>query len=57
MVLGPTSRSLIDFWIFFFFDRETVRERTQAGGVRKREAGFPPSRKPDVGLSPRTLGS
>jgi len=34
-----------------------VRERTQAGGVREGEAGFPPSREPDAGLDPRTLGS
>ena len=29
----------------------------QAGGVGEGEAGSPPSRKPDVGLDPRTLGS
>jgi len=27
------------------------------GGVGEREAGFPPSREPDAGLDPMTLGS
>ena len=56
---------LISSFFFFFkefiylFDREreTVRERTQAGGVGEGEAGFPLSREPDAGLDPRTLGS
>jgi len=34
-----------------------VREGTQAGGVGEREAGFPLSREPDVGLNPRTRES
>jgi len=49
---------------FFFFkdfiyltERETARAGTQAGGVGEGEAGSLPSREPDVGLYPRTLGS
>jgi len=38
-------------------DRYMAREGTQAGGVGEGEAGFPPSREPDAGLDPRTLGS
>ncbi|XP_073748301.1 PR domain zinc finger protein 5 isoform X4 [Callorhinus ursinus] len=38
-------------------ERDTARERTQAGGVREGEAGFLWNREPDVGLEPRTLGS
>jgi len=38
-------------------ERDTAREGTQAGGVGEGEAGFPPSREPDAGLDPRTLGS
>ena len=34
----------------------TEREGTQAGGVGEGEAGFLPSREPNVGLIPRTLG-
>jgi len=37
-------------------ERDTARERTQAGGVGEGEAGFPQSREPDAGLDPRTLG-
>jgi len=37
-------------------ETETARAGTQAGGVEEEE-GFPPSRKPDAGLDPRTLGS
>jgi len=38
-------------------ERDTVREGTQAVGVGEGGAGFPLSREPDVGLSPRTPGS
>jgi len=38
-------------------ERDTAREGTQAEGVEEGEAGSPPSREPDVGLDPRTLGS
>ena len=34
-----------------------MREGTQARGVGEGEAGFLPSREPDAGLDPRTLGS
>ena len=37
--------------------RDTAREGTQTGEVGEREAGFPPSREPAVGLDSRTLGS
>jgi len=37
-------------------ERDTAREGTQAEGVGEGEAGFLPSREPDVGLDPRTLG-
>jgi len=37
-------------------ERDTAREGTQAGGEGEEEAGLPPSREPDVGLDPRTLG-
>jgi len=53
----------VSFFFFFFkdfiylFDRETVREGTQEGGVGEGEAGFPPSREPDMGRDPRMLGS
>ena len=38
----------------YLFDRES--ERTQAGGAAEGEgeAGFPLSKKPDMGLDPRT---
>jgi len=38
-------------------ERDRAREGTQTGGVGEGEAGFPPSREPDAGLNPRTLGS
>jgi len=38
-------------------ERDRAREGTQTGGVGEGEAGFPPSREPDAGLDPRTLGS
>jgi len=38
-------------------EREIVRAGTQAGGVGEGEADFLPSREPDAGLDPRTLGS
>jgi len=38
-------------------EREIARAGTQAGGEGEGEAGFLPSRAPDVGLDPRTLGS
>ena len=41
----------------YLTERDTAREGTQAGGVGEGEAGFPPSREPDAGLDPRTLGS
>jgi len=43
--------------------RESARERDSMNGAGdgraggEREAGFPPSREPDAGLDPRTLGS
>ena len=43
---------------FYLFARE--REYTQAGregGRSRREAGSLPSKEPDAGLDPRTLGS
>ena len=46
-----------DFIYLFGRERETATEGTQAGGEGEGEAGFPPSRGPDVGLNPRTLGS
>ena len=44
---------------FFLFDRERHSERGNTSGGRgeRGEAGFPPSREPNVGLNPRTLGS
>ena len=38
-------------------ERNTAREGTQAEGMVAGEAGFLPSREPDAGLDPRTLGS
>jgi len=38
-------------------ERDTARQGTQAGGVGEGEAGFLPSREPNAGLNPRTLGS
>jgi len=38
-------------------ERDTARGGTQAEGVGEGEAGFPPSREPDAGFDPRTLGS
>jgi len=40
----------------YLTERDTAREGTRAGGVGEGEAGPPPSREPDVGLDPRTLG-
>jgi len=37
-------------------ERNIAREGTQAGGAGEGEAGFPPSREPNAGLDPRTLG-
>jgi len=56
------SLSVFVFCFFFkdfiyLFDRDTAREGTQSGGVGEREAGFPLSGEPDVGLDPSTLGS
>ena len=47
------------FKILFIYltERDTAREGTQAGGVGEGEAGLLPSREPDVGLDPKTLGS
>ena len=51
------------FFVFFFkvlFIYLPERERAQAGRVAAEaegEAGSPPSKAPDVGLDPRTLGS
>ena len=48
-----------DLWSFFFFkDFIYLRKRVhmQWGGAEG-GAGFPPSREPDMGLHPRTLGS
>jgi len=43
---------------FNLFDREPQREwEHKQRGVGEGEAGFLPSREPDVGLNPRTLGS
>ena len=50
---------MLSFYLFFkdfiFFDREQV----QAGGTvdGEGEAGYSPSREPNVGLDPRTLES
>ena len=41
----------------YLTEREAAREGTQAGGVGEGEAGFPPSREPDAGLDPITVGS
>ena len=41
----------------YLTEREAAREGTQVGGVGEGEAGFLLSRKPDVGLDPRTLRS
>jgi len=60
MTLGPPFEENMIFFFFFkfyLFDIETEREGTQAGGVEEGEAGLPPSREPDAGLDPRTLGS
>jgi len=38
-------------------ERKTAREGTQAGGAGEGEAGSQPSREPDVGLDPKTLGA
>ena len=58
-----------DFLFFFFLsffqeilfiyltERDTARERSQAGGVWEGEAGIPPNRESSVGLYCRTLGS
>ena len=56
--LDPYS-FFVFFKILFIYltERETARAGTQAGGVGEGEAGFPPSREPDAGLDPRTLGS
>jgi len=63
--IGVHTSFQISVFVFFFLkilflyltERDTAREATQAGGVGEGEAGFPPSREPDVGLDPRTLGS
>ena len=43
----------------YFFERESVNKKAQTGGRAEGEGetDSPPSRKPDVGLDPRTLGS
>ena len=60
-------RQKLDGFFFLFkkdfiylFSGEREREHKQgvvAGGGREREAGTPRSRKPNMGLYPRTLGS
>jgi len=42
----------IFFLRFYLFDRDTVREGTQAGGAGEAEAGFPLSREPMRGSIP-----
>ena len=46
-----------DYLFIYLTERVAAREGTQAGGVGEREAGFPLSREPNMGLNPRTLGS
>jgi len=43
------------FFKDFIYLTEIARAGTQAGGVGEGEAGFPPSREPDVGLDLRTV--
>jgi len=45
----------LNILFIYLTQRDTARERTQAGGVGEGEAGLPPSREPDAGLHPRTL--
>ncbi|XP_034871681.1 multivesicular body subunit 12B isoform X2 [Mirounga leonina] len=49
--------SILKIFFFFFLTERDSESRTQAGGVGEGEAGLPPSREPDAGLDPRTLGS
>ena len=54
------KKNMFFFFLRFFIyllDRDTARVGTQAGRVGEGEADSLPSREPDVGLSPRTLGS
>jgi len=41
----------------YLTDREIASAGTHAGGVREGEAGFLPSREPNVGLDPKIPGS
>jgi len=51
----------IGYALFFFKDfiylSERWREHKQGEQRAEGEAGSPPSKEPDVGLDPRTLGS
>jgi len=38
-------------------EREQVHKQAERQAQGEGEAGFPPSREPDAGLDPRTLGS
>jgi len=57
MSTGKAKAHIFFLRFYLLTERERQREGTQAGRVVEGEAGFPPSREPDVGLDPRTLGS
>jgi len=49
--------SFLRFYLFFFDrERHSQRGNTSRGSGRGR-TGFPPSREPNAGLDPRSLGS
>jgi len=59
-LLGDALNFILFFLKILFIyltERDIEREGTQAEEVGEGEAGLPPSREPDVGLDPRTLGS
>ena len=56
LFLGPFDRAgKCIFFNFYLFDRR--RERAQAGGAGRGEAGSPLRKEPNVELDPKTLGS
>ena len=57
---GPKPHCFLSLLKKIFYYLLTEREREKHKQVKQqaeREAGFPLSREPDVGLDPRTLGS
>ena len=46
LIVLPTYTDYNFFLRFYLFDRERVKEETQAGGVGEGGAGFPQSREP-----------